>query len=41
MSLLNFLFAGGPAPVAPFPDCGPLMLPAEEELGCANPPNCQ
>ncbi len=39
--LLNFLFAGGPVPVAPFPDCGPGMLPADEELGCVNPPDCQ
>ncbi len=38
VSLLNFLFAGGPAPAAPFPDCGP--LPAGEQLGCTNPPNC-
>ena len=41
VSLLNFLFAGGPAPVAPFPDCGPGRLPADEQLGCANPPDCQ
>ncbi len=39
--LLNHLFAGGPAPAQPFPDCGPGMLPADAELGCANPPNCQ
>ena len=39
--LLSFLFAGGPSPVAPFPDCGPGMLTVDEELGCANPPNCQ
>ncbi len=32
--LLNHLFSGGPAPVAPFPDCGPGELPADEELGC-------
>lgn len=37
--LLNYLFAGGPSPVAPFPDCGPEMSPAE--LGCADPPACQ
>ena len=41
VSLLNFLFAGGASPVDPFPDCGPGMLPADTELGCANPPNCQ
>ena len=23
------------------PDCGPGTLPADEELGCANPPDCQ
>ena len=39
--LLNHLFSGGPAPVAPFPDCGPGTLPADTELGCANPSNCQ
>ncbi len=39
--LLNFLFAGGPRLSAPFPDCGPGMLPADAELGCANPPDCQ
>ena len=39
--LLNFLFVGGPSVVDPFPDCGPGMLPADEQLGCANPPNCQ
>ncbi len=39
--LLSHLFAGGPPPAAPFPDCGPGMLPADEELGCANPPDCQ
>ena len=38
--LLNHLFSGGPAPVAPFPDCGPGTLPADLELGCANPPDC-
>ena len=39
--LLNFLFAGGPLLSAPYPDCGPGMLPADELLGCANPPDCQ
>ena len=39
--LLGFLFGGGSAPADPFPDCGPGTLPADEELGCANPPNCQ
>ena len=39
--LLNFLFAGGPPLSEPFPDCGPGTLPADEELGCANPPNCR
>ena len=41
VSLLNFLFAAGPAPATPFPDCGPGTLEVDEELGCANPPNCQ
>ncbi len=31
--VLNFLFTGGPPPVAPFPDCGP--LPVDETLECA------
>ena len=39
VALLTFLFGGGPSPVSPFPDCGPGMLPADPELGCANP--CQ
>ena len=39
--LLNHLFSGGPVPVAPFPDCGPGTLPADEALGCANTPDCQ
>ncbi len=38
--LLNFLFAGGPRLSAPYPDCGPGTLPADETLGCANPPDC-
>ncbi len=41
VALLNFLFGGGPSPVAPFPDCGPGMLPADVELGCETPPDCQ
>ena len=39
--LLQHLFGGGPAPVAPFPDCGPGRLPADVELDCVNPPDCQ
>ena len=39
--LLNYLFLGAAEPVAPFPDCGLGMLPADAQLGCANPPNCQ
>ncbi len=39
--VLQYLFGGGPAPVDPYPDCGPGLLPADVELGCANPPNCQ
>ena len=39
VSLLNFLFSGGSTPAAPFPDCGP--LPVDEQLGCANSPDCQ
>ncbi len=41
VSVLNFLFAGGPGPVEPFPECGPGTLPADEQLGCANSPDCQ
>ena len=40
VSLLNYLFVGGPPPVAPFPDCGPGMLPAAPQLGCEMSPNC-
>jgi hypothetical protein len=32
--LLNFLFSGGPAPPAPFPECGTVPGPS---LGCASP----
>ena len=40
--LLSHLFLGGPEPVAPFPDCGPGELPADEALGCVTPPKrCQ
>ena len=39
VSLLNFLFVGGAAPVAPYPVCGPGVLPAE--VSCANSPDCQ
>ena len=36
--LLNHLFLGGPAPVDPFPECGPGTL----ALGCVTPPKgCQ
>ena len=40
VSLLNFLFGGGPMITAPFPNCGPGLLPADPVLGCANPPDC-
>ncbi len=39
--LLSFLFAGGPRLSAPYPDCGPGVLPADADLGCVNPPDCQ
>ena len=32
VALLGFLFLGGPPPVTPFPDCGP--LPGDETLDC-------
>lgn len=42
VSLLGHLFLGGPAPVTPFPDCGPGLLDADMSLGCRNPPaSCQ
>ncbi len=41
VALLNFLFGGGPMITAPYPDCGPGVLPADPVLGCANPPACQ
>jgi hypothetical protein len=42
ISLLTHLFLGGPAPVAPFPDCGPGELDTDDELGCEKPlENCQ
>jgi len=34
---LNFNFLGGPPPTAPFPECGPLALAADEALGCEEP----
>ena len=41
VALLNYLFADGPAPVAPFPDCGRGLSEADKELGCELPPrNC-
>ena len=40
VSLLNYLFGGGPIISNPFPDCGPGPLPAVEKLSCANPPDC-
>ena len=36
--LLNHLFLGGAAPVAPFPECGPGMLPPDQ--ACATSPTC-
>ncbi len=39
--LLGFLFGGGSAPADQYPDCGPGTLPADAELGCVNPSNCQ
>ena len=39
--LLNYLFVGGPPPVAPFRDCGPEASTADEEIGCeASPKHC-
>jgi hypothetical protein len=34
---LTFNFLGGPAPVDPFPDCGPGTLASDESLGCELP----
>jgi hypothetical protein len=36
--LLNHLFLGSSAPVPPFPGCGPGLLPADDQMGCATPP---
>jgi hypothetical protein len=36
--LLNYNFLGGPPPAAPFPECGPGLLPGDERLGCATAP---
>ncbi|MBI4601424.1 MAG: lamin tail domain-containing protein [Planctomycetes bacterium] len=38
LHLLRYLFLQGPAPVAPFPDCGPPSLATDPVLGCAAPP---
>jgi hypothetical protein len=38
--LLGHLFSGGPAPAAPFPDCGPGMLPTDEDSCETLPKNC-
>jgi beta-glucanase (GH16 family) len=39
---LAFAYLGGPAPVEPFPLCGPESLPTERALECATPPtHCQ
>jgi hypothetical protein len=37
VALLNHLFLGGPAPAAPYPDCGPGLLPDDDNLGCDSP----
>ena len=39
--VLNFLFTGGPAPIAPFPTCGPGELPSDVTLGCAEAHACE
>ena len=36
--LLSYLFLGGPAPPAPFPECG--MDPTEDALDCASYAGC-
>jgi len=41
IGILEYLFIGGPAPVAPYPKCGPGTLLVDEELGwvgCMTPP---
>jgi hypothetical protein len=35
--LLGYLFLSGRAPDAPFPDCGPALWAADQQLGCATP----
>jgi hypothetical protein len=39
--LLNHLFLGGAAIVAPYPDCGPGALPADEATCAAPPASCR
>ncbi len=43
ITLLSFLFVAGSAePVAPFPECGPATLEADNAMGCgAQPKSCQ
>lgn len=38
VALLGHLFLGGPDPVAPFPECGPGLLPEDAALGCLTTP---
>ena len=41
VALVSYLFAGGVAPVAPFPRCGPSSIQTDRDLGCATPAaNC-
>jgi hypothetical protein len=41
--LLGHLFLGGPAPQAPYPECGlggPATLEADQKLGCESFSSC-
>ena len=37
VALLSYLFLAGPEIPAPFPECGPGTLAADDKLGCATP----
>ncbi len=40
VALLGYSFLRGPAPVAPFPECGPGELATDSVLGCEQPNVC-
>ena len=40
ISVLNYLFLGGPAPLEPFPECGFPISSVDVELGCDRRDGC-